>query len=254
MAALTDRTRVNESHDLLLEPATTLMIGAGGGGNRVLAYANAYSDGNPAVAFIGVDVVADPPTVYVKRGGRDVAVSLDRGLQYIRAGVDMDLAKLWADARRHDRMRTLTARIVSRSRTAPPSSVEIGTEARRQLGYAALAWSRPEVERAVERAVRRLGDVRLTDAVGNVVTQAPMNVLFVSGIAGGVGSGMIFPLIGLVKQVMERAGIPLHRSLITLLAVGPSAFPPTDLRLSNAFETLRDLEIAQQRGVVLCND
>lgn len=252
MAALTDQILKNEGHPLQLEPATALLFGIGGAGNAILASANAHADGDPAIAFIGVDVVADPPAVYVKRNGSAVAVSLERRLQYIRAGVDMDVAKLWTDARRSHRARTLAARIVSRSRTAPPSSVEIGTEARRQLGFAALAWSRAEIELAVERAVRRLGDVRLTDAAGNVVTQAPMNVLFVTGIAGGVGSGMIFPMIGIVKQVMARAGIPLHRSLFSLLAVGPSAFPQTDLRLSNAFETLRDLEIAQRRAVVLC--
>ena len=133
-------------------------------------------------------------------------------------------------------------------------SVEAGTKARRRLAYAALEWSRVEVERAVERSLRKLNDVRVKDRHNIVVENAPINVVVIASLAGGVGSATAFPMAGIVKEAMDRLGTASHRSMFTLFAVGADAFNETRLRLSNEYDTLTDVEAAQRRGVVLCDD
>ncbi len=239
--------------ELILQPVKTMVAVSGGAGMLTGTYVKANADGDPAFAFVGADVMAMAPTVMFNDGTRVRPVQFERELEYVRLGADMDLAAAWATLREHGAARSDLAHVLRRLRGAPPASVEIGTEARRLLAYAAFLWSRREVEAAVERALRRLSDVRLKDRNGTIIDNAPVNVLFIASTAGGVGSGTIYPFAGLVKQVMDRLGMPVHRSLFSYLAIGPSAFPPTEQRLSNSFETLRDIELAQKKGVVLCH-
>ncbi len=239
--------------DDVLYPAKTLASSVGGSACLVGTHLKALADGDPAIAFLGLDVMANPPVVMVNDHGIQRPIRFEREIEYVRLGAGMDLAATWASLRTHPGRRSSLAQVLGRSRRPPPASVEIGTEARRQLAYAAFIWSRAEVEVAVERSLRRLNDLRLRDRNGAVITDAAVNVLIVGSTAGGVGSATALPMAGLVKQVMERIGMPVHRSLFTYLAIGPSAFPPNEHRLSNSFETLRDVELSQRRGVVLCN-
>jgi hypothetical protein len=232
----------------------TFLFGVGGSATLEATYVKAYANDDPLIGIVSGDVMDTPPTVFVRRNGADVPVTLEPALEYVRFGTEMDMPALWTDVRMHGKASTLAARIVGLSPTVPSTSVEIGTEARRQLGYAAFIWSQPEIDRAIERTLRRLGDVRVKDASGNVINDAPINVVLMAGFAGGVGAGSMLPAISLVKAVMHRIGLPVHRSLFTIFGVGASAFPLTDLRLSNAFETLHDLELAQKKGVTLCSD
>jgi len=241
--------------DVTLQPVKTFFVCCGGTGNEVGVNVKAIMHQNDPVAFVGIDVMPSAPTVMKPVNAGSQAVSFQPGIEYIRIGVDMDLPRLRAELRTHRQRRQHLAWLLDGLSTSiTAQSVEAGTKARRRLAAAALEWSRTEVERGVERALRRLNDIRAKDRSGRVVENAPINVVVIASLAGGVGSATVFPMAGIVKSTMDRLGAAAHRSMFTLFAVGADAFNETQLRLANEFETLADIEAAQRKGVVLCDD
>lgn len=240
---------------ITLQPVKTMFVCGGGTGNEVGVNLKAISHPDDPVAFVGVDVMPAAPTVLVENGDGVSAVTFQAGVEYIRIGVDMDLPRLRAELRAHPGRREHLAWLLDGlSASIVAQSVESGTKARRRLAAAALEWSRADVEHGVERALRKLNDVRVKDRGGQVVENAPINVVIIASLAGGVGSATAFPMAGIVKSTMDRLGAASHRSMFTLFAVGTDAFNETRLRLNNEYDTLADIEAAQAQGVVLCAD
>lgn len=241
--------------NITLQPVKTMVVCAGGTGNETGVNLKVITHPDDPVVFLGVDVMPTAPTVFVPDGAGSRAVTFEAGVEYIRIGVDMDLPRLRAELRAHPGRREHLAWLLhGLPASMIAQSVESGTKARRRLAAAALEWSRADVERGVERAFRKLNDVRVKDRAGKVVENAPINVVIIGSLAGGVGSATAFPIAGIVKSTMDRLGAPSHRSMFSLFAVGADAFNETSLRLNNEYDTLADIEASQVKGVVLCDD
>lgn len=236
------------------EPMKTLIVGCGTSGTAAVTHAKAEAQESQAIAYLGVDVMPHPPAVFQNVNGTLVETRFEPDLEYIRIGTEFDPPHALATLRSHPgRNESLLWLLEKQSQGSPVASVEMGTEAQRALAFAAFLWSRAEIEHRVELALRRLNDVRLKTGAGQLISNAAINVVVVGSIAGGVGSAIAFPIASLIKGKMSRLGIATHRSLFTYVAIGPDAFPETGLRIANAFGALRDLELAQKKGVVVCD-
>ncbi len=233
--------------------AKTIIIGIGGLGTLTATYVRAAAGDDPGVASIGFDVMNPPPAVVTHSDHGDTITTLELGREYIVLGRDLDPPHLSAVLRERaggDVFRWLLGRQPGGRFI---KSVEIGTEGERSYGFLALLWSQREVEELLKNVLKRLNDVRILDGAGDTVADTPINVVFVGSTAGGVGSAIVLPLCGLVKEAMDRLGIGTHRSLFTYFAVAADAFDETPQQLANSYETLTDIAIAQKEGLTICS-
>lgn len=233
--------------------AKTIIIGVGSYGTLVSTYIKAGAGDDPGVVCVGMDVMNDPPPVVTHSDNGDKVTVLEAGREYIVLGRDLDPPHLSAVLRERagsDVFRWLLNRQPSGRFI---KSVEIGTEGERSYGLLALLWSQREVEELLKHVLKRLNDVRVLDGAGDTVADTPINVIFIGSTAGGVGSSIVLPVCGLAKEAMDRLGIGTHRSLFTYFAVAADAFDETPQQLSNSYESLTDIAIAQKEGLTICS-
>jgi hypothetical protein len=251
-AAILERWQPDRSPGALVR-AKTLVIGTGSYGTLVATYVKAGAGDDPAIACIGLDVMNGPPAVVTHSDHGDNVTVLEVRREYVVIGRDLDPPHLSAVLRERaggDVFRWLLNR---QSGGRFIKSVEIGTEGERSYGFLALLWSQREVEELLKQVLKRLNDVRVIDGAGDAVADTPINVIFVGSTAGGVGSAIVLPLCGLVKEAMDRLGIGTHRSLFTYFAVAADAFDETPQQLANSYESLTDIAIAQKEGLTVCS-
>lgn len=233
--------------------AKTIVFGTGSYGTLVATYVKAGAGDDPAIACIGLDVMNDPPAVVTHSDQGDTITMLELGPEYIVLGRDLDPPHLSAVLRERAGSDVFRWLLDRQPGGRFIKSVEIGTEGERSYGLLALLWSQPEIEKLLKRVLKRLNDVRILDGAGDTVADTPINVIFVGSTAGGVGSAIVLPLCGLVKEAMDRLGIGTHRSLFTYFAVAADAFDETPQQLANSYESLTDIAIAQKEGLTVCS-
>jgi hypothetical protein len=229
----------------------TFIIGLGGSGTRIATYIAAGAGSDPSVACLGIDVMGEPPAVIARDDEGVSARMLELKREYVPIGRDLDPPHLSAVLRQRPGKDVFRWLLAKQPGGRFIKSVEIGTEGERIYGYLALLWSQREVAETLRQVLKRLNDVRLVDGVGNTV-DAPINVVCVCSTCGGAGSSIALAVCGLVKDMMDRLGIGVHRSLFTYVAVAADAFEETTQQLANSYESLTDLAVAQREGLTLC--
>lgn len=203
------------------------------------------------IALLGFDVMAEPPVVMMRRdGGANSPVTLELNVEYLPLGKDLDPPRVSELLRQRPHLRPALHWLLSRQPGGRYArSLERGSEGERSYGLMAFKWSELDVESLVERTLRRLNDMRL-GAGDEPRRRGISNVFIVGSEAGGVDSAIALPVAGLIKRAMWRLGLSLQHCLFVYAAVAPEAFPETQLRLSNAYETLADVAVAQREGVI----
>lgn len=257
MDAMSNEPLILERWEMTKEPGQvvrpkTLLIGVGGTGVLVVTYLAACMPDDAPIGVLALDVMSEPPAVIVKSDENDGVHRLEMKREYVPIGRDLDpphLSRMLRERRGDEALRELLAKQPGGRFV---KSVEIGTEGERIYGYLALLWSQREVEQALRRSLRRLNDITARDGAGEMMRDMPVNVVIVGSTAGGVGSAIVLPVCGLVKQAMDRLGIGTQRSLFTYVAVGAEAFDETQQQLSNSFESLTDVAIAQGEALTPC--
>lgn len=233
--------------------AKTLVVGCGGTGVLAATYIKAGMGDDAPIACIGLDVMADPPAVIARDDAGATVTTLEMKREYIPLGRDLDPPHLSAVLRERPGRDVFRSLLSLQPGGRFIKSVEIGTEGERIYGYLALLWSQRDVEELLRQVLRRLNDLRVVDGAGDTIADTPINVIFVSSTAGGAGSGIVLAVCGLLKEAMDRLGIGVHRSLFTYFAVAADAFDETPQQLSNSYETVTDVAVAQKEGITLCS-
>ena len=233
--------------------AKTLIVGCGGTGVIVATYIKAGMGDDASTACVGFDVMSDPPVVVSRDDAGEVVTRLEMKREYIPLGRDLDPPHLSAVLRERPGQDVFRWLLSRQPGGRFIKSVEMGTEGERVYGYLALLWSQRDVEELLRQVLRRLNDVRVMDGAGEAIADTPINVIFVGSTAGGAGSAIVLGVCGLVKEAMDRLGIGVHRSLFTYFAVAADAFGETLQQLSNSYETVTDVAVAQKEGITLCS-
>lgn len=243
---------VNAPHSPTLMKPKTLVFGVGGTGVLIATYIAAGARSDPGVACIGVDVMGEPPVLIVRGESGGVGYALEMKREYVPIGRDLDPPHLSSVLRQRAGRDVFRWLLEKQPGGRFIKSVEIGTEGERAYGVLAWLWCQRDVEEATRRALKRLNDVRLTDGVDDSIADTPINVLVVGSTCGGVGSSIALLACGLVKETMDRLGIGVNRSMFTYVAVAADAFDETTQQLSNSYESITDLAVAQKEGLTLC--
>jgi hypothetical protein len=234
-----------------------LFIGAGGSGVLTVTYLKALFLSRirviPAGAgFLGFDVMDSPPTVMIPpidAGGRGSQVRLKTGIEYCPIGQECDPARLSSAFHSGSDHNHAIQRLIERQPGGRlMKSIQAGTQGERLYGLLGLTWNLADVRRLLSSTLRRLNDLRLPRD-GDHGAAIALQVVVVGSVAGGVGSAVVLPLCGEVKRAMHVLGMDVNRSTFVGICYTPDAFPETQLRLSNAFDTLNDFAIAQKEGV-----
>ena len=238
----------------------SLLCGVGGSGVTLVTYVKAlhlarFGDSHPGTEFLGLDVIEGPPEVAIagRQDGPPLdAVSLEPGLEYVQIGEDCIPPRLSQEmATRRDFRPDLRVLLERQPGRRYAKSLENGTRGERSYGELARRWSAAEIRSALRDTLGRLNDLRLRRVDGRVAApSASLQIIIAASLAGGVGSAVALPLVGEIKRTMNGLGMDVSGSTFIGLFFAPEAFPRTVLRLSNAFETLRDIAIAQKEGVV----
>ncbi|MDI6872041.1 MAG: tubulin-like doman-containing protein [Bacillota bacterium] len=238
----------------------SLMCGVGGSGVTLVTQVKAlhrarFGESHPGTGFLGFDVMEEPPVVSVTAGHDGTqarAVGLEPGLEYVQIGEDCIPPRLSQEmAMRRDFRPDLRVLLERQPGRRYAKSLENGTRGERSYGELARRWSAAEIRSALRETLGRLNDLRLrrTDA-RMAAPSASLQIIVAASLAGGVGSAVTLPLVGEIKSTMNALGMDVSGATFVGLFFTPEAFPRTVLRLSNAFETLRDIALAQKEGVV----
>jgi len=228
-----------------------IVLGGGGFGTRLTTATKAevvqhfgYVPAN--VRFLAFDVIAVQPVVTLPAGQQ---VQLETGLEFIQLGHGASPALL-RKRKEEGRLDPWLAELIDLQPAGHfARSLENGSENERLVGHLALRLSANEVRRAIRRAVSEVASTMTASNNGSTAAAEAPIVIIAASVAGGVGSSVALPLAGEVRRAMQRLGMNVESVLLISVLALPEAFPVTRVRLSNAYDTLRDLETVQKRGV-----
>lgn len=228
-----------------------IAIGGGGFGTKLVTATAAeviqrFGVMPPNVKFLAFDVMPVPPVVKLPS---QAAVQLQTGLQYLQLGQGASPALL---RKRKDegRLDPSLAELVDLQPGGHfARSLENGSENERLVGHLALRLSRNEVRRMIRRNVTEVAATTAPTPAGSTASAEAPVVIIAASVAGGVGSAIALPLAAEVRRAMQRLGMNVEAATFVAVLGLPECFPVTRMRLSNAFDALRDIELVQRRGV-----
>jgi len=193
-----------------------LVIGLGGTGHRVLIRLKAALravDPERAARFHLLALDTDREALSVPDPTTGWPLSLEEGEELLildqvpLEGLRRRLGQHPIIARRFPDLPRLTA-----------STLRRGARQLRLLGALSLVWHFPRVQRAVHHRIWSIAD-RRTEAA-----PPELNVILVTSLAGGTGSGIFLDVAYLVRHELQGVGDLNQRATMILMAVGPGAF------------------------------
>lgn len=218
-----------------------ICIGLGGTGQMVLLYLKALlgeREGARRFRLLALDTDMTPLTVPDPRTGRPVGFVPDQ--EFLGLG-DVPVNRLRQRLAQHPEI----AQRLPMIRDLPATSLRQGARQQRPLGALAFLWHFGRIRSALHNLLWNLTDRRMA-------TESPpeIQILVVTSLCGGTGSGMFLDVAYLLRHELSNIGDLAQRATLILVAVGPNAFHDVSgpNLLPNAIASLLELHHWMLRG------
>ena len=202
---------------------STVVIGAGGSGARMITHLKANLESRlgdrwrDKIALLAFDTADEPAAVY--RDGETII--LEPNSEYINIG-EVPVGRIAANI---ERLPAIQQRLGPILHNLPNGAMRgNGAKQTRPLGLLSYQWHFPIIFEKLQQVIWRLAGRTVQGALDTQQTQG-INIFICNSLAGGTGSGIFIDLAYLIRFLCQDLGDQDSYAQLTLVSFLPQAFP-----------------------------